>query len=54
MPRTSLRKLETNLEGPYKEQFLQLMGKMLQWVPEDRQSARELLTDPWVIKQLGG
>lgn len=54
MPRTTLEKLETNLEGPDKEQFLQLMDKMLRWAPEDRQSARELLTDPWVIKQLGG
>lgn len=50
----SLEKLETNLEGADKELFLQLMVKMLQWVPEDRKTPRELINDPWVTKQLFG
>ncbi|KAK1772447.1 Serine/threonine-protein kinase [Phialemonium atrogriseum] len=54
LPPVSLGKLETNLEGMDKELFLQLMGKMLQWAPEDRATPRELLNDPWVTKQVFG
>jgi hypothetical protein len=50
----SLEKLETNLEGADKELFLQLMGKMLQWAPEDRKTPRELISDPWITKHLFG
>ncbi|CCM06511.1 uncharacterized protein FIBRA_08782 [Fibroporia radiculosa] len=28
--------------------FFAFMRKILQWVPEDRQSAKELLSDPWL------
>lgn len=44
----SLESSEENLEGRRKELFLQFMRKMLQWVPEDRHSAAELLHDPWL------
>jgi len=44
----SLESSEENLEGRRKELFLQFMRKMLQWAPEDRQSAAELLHDPWL------
>jgi hypothetical protein len=50
----SLEKLETNLEGADKELLLQMMGKMLQWAPEDRKTPRELLDDSWVAKSLRG
>ncbi|KFY42383.1 hypothetical protein V494_02434 [Pseudogymnoascus sp. VKM F-4513 (FW-928)] len=44
----SLESSEENLKGRRKELFLQFMRKMLQWAPEDRQSAAELLHDPWL------
>jgi serine/threonine-protein kinase SRPK3 len=44
----NLENSEENLEGRRKELFLQFMRKMLQWVPEDRQNAAELLNDPWL------
>lgn len=50
-PRT-LDEIETNLQAKDKELFLQLMRKMLQWVPERRSTAKELLRDPWLKEQL--
>lgn len=43
--------LETSeeiLEGRNKEMFLAFMRGMLQWRPEDRKTAEELLQDPWL------
>lgn len=37
-----------SLEGKDKEEFLNLVQKMLQWLPEKRKSAKELLEDPWL------
>ncbi|KAI9674409.1 MAG: hypothetical protein M1817_001747 [Caeruleum heppii] len=37
-----------SLEGESKELFLDFARKMLQWVPENRKSAKELLEDPWL------
>lgn len=48
IPALSLESSEENLEGRRKELFLQFMRKMLQWAPEDRQSAAELLHEPWL------
>ncbi|KAB8276260.1 kinase-like domain-containing protein [Aspergillus minisclerotigenes] len=31
------------------EMFMQFMKKMLRWAPEERQSAQELLMDPWLM-----
>jgi len=45
---TSLEKEEENLEGEEKATFLPFLGKMVQWVPEDRLSAGELMRDPWL------
>jgi serine/threonine protein kinase len=42
---------EEYLEGENKKMFMQFVRKMLRWDPEERQSARELLTDPWLIAQ---
>ncbi|AEO62405.1 uncharacterized protein THITE_2106524 [Thermothielavioides terrestris NRRL 8126] len=51
-PPRSLEQIETNLQGDDKERFLQLMRKMLRWVPEQRCSAKELLQDAWLKGQL--
>jgi len=49
LPRTtSLEESETNLQGSDKEAFLRFMRQMLQWQPERRQTAKELLQDPWL------
>lgn len=45
---TSLEESEENLDGSNKEAFLQFMRKMLQWQPEHRQTAKQLLQDPWL------
>lgn len=39
---------EEILEGRNKEMFLAFMRGMLQWRPEDRKTAEELLQDPWL------
>jgi serine/threonine protein kinase len=39
---------EKNLEGEEKVKFLSFIRRMLQWRPEDRASASELLQDPWL------
>lgn len=36
------------LSGRNKEMFLEFMKGMLQWKPEDRKTAKELLQDPWL------
>lgn len=36
------------LEGQNKVMFLRFMRKMLQWDPDKRQDAHELLEDPWL------
>ncbi|KAK7536422.1 kinase-like domain-containing protein [Phyllosticta citribraziliensis] len=47
---TPLERRETSLEGEDRECFLRLMRKMLQWEPEKRSSARELVEDEWIQK----
>ena len=39
---------EEFLEGERKEMFLRFMRSMLQWRPEDRKTAKELLADTWL------
>jgi hypothetical protein len=48
IPTLSLENLEGNLQGEHKKLFLEFMRKMLQWRPEERESARNLLSDPWL------
>ncbi|TDL14150.1 kinase-like protein [Rickenella mellea] len=48
--RTSLEDRETTLEGEDRACFLRLVRKMLQWEPDKRSSARELVTDEWLSK----
>jgi hypothetical protein len=47
---TNLETEEENLEREEQAQFLVFIKKMLQWRPEDRASASELLRDPWLRK----
>jgi serine/threonine protein kinase len=44
----SLESAEELLEGESKEKFLAFIRGMLQWRPEDRKTAKELLQDPWL------
>jgi serine/threonine-protein kinase SRPK3 len=45
----SLEELEVRyVEGERKVQFMQFMRCMLQWRPEDRKTAKELLEHPWL------
>ncbi|KAK3177930.1 hypothetical protein OEA41_000062 [Lepraria neglecta] len=37
-----------SLERKDKEEFLKFVQKMLQWLPEKRKSAKDLLEDPWL------
>ena len=43
----SLEASEENLDGSSKETFLNFVRGMLQWRPEDRKTAKQLLDDPW-------
>ncbi|KDR82451.1 hypothetical protein GALMADRAFT_237777 [Galerina marginata CBS 339.88] len=44
----SLADTVTNMEGEDKKLFLEFASKMLQWLPENRSTAKELLSDPWL------
>ncbi|KAJ5332687.1 uncharacterized protein N7506_006470 [Penicillium brevicompactum] len=48
IPSMTLEQREEMLQGESKQLFLAFMRKMLQWRPEDRSSARELLEDEWL------
>ncbi|PYH71785.1 kinase-like protein [Aspergillus vadensis CBS 113365] len=53
IPQTGgLEASEQFLEGRNKEMFLDFMRGILQWRPEDRKRARELLKDPWLNEQI--
>jgi len=45
---SSMEDEEENLQGEEKTMFLRFLKKMIQWVPEDRRSAKELMEDPWL------
>jgi serine/threonine-protein kinase SRPK3 len=36
------------MEGEEKALFLKFVRRMLQWLPEDRDTAKELREDPWL------
>lgn len=44
----SLETSEENLAGENKVMFMKFVRSMLQWRPEDRKTAKELLDDPWL------
>ncbi len=46
----NLRDSTPSLQGEERQLFLEFVGKMLRWVPEDRKTAKELLGDPWLLR----
>lgn len=38
----------TKIDGENKKMFLKFVDRMLQWDPEERSTAGELLDDPWL------
>jgi len=48
IPEYALEDIEVYLEGENKEHFMIFMRKMLQWDPEKRFSAHDLLQDQWL------
>ena len=50
IPDISLESSEAQLSGENKASFLDFIRRMLQWVPEKRQTAKELLEHPWLRK----
>ncbi|TVY75705.1 Serine/threonine-protein kinase SRPK, partial [Lachnellula suecica] len=50
LPSSSLEAAEENLNGKDKELFLNFIKSMLQWEPEKRMTAGELLNDPWLTR----
>ncbi|EON62856.1 hypothetical protein W97_02081 [Coniosporium apollinis CBS 100218] len=51
LPAITLEDEEGNSEGEEKAAFLRFIRRMLQWKPEDRKLAEELLEDPWLQAQ---
>ncbi|KAB8210260.1 U4/U6 small nuclear ribonucleo protein PRP4 [Aspergillus parasiticus] len=51
-PDRTLENLAVNIQGEDVEGFLQWLRLALQWNPEDRPTALELLMDPWLMKGL--
>lgn len=50
IPEISLEDSEEQLSGENKALFLDFLRKMLHWVPEKRQTAKQLLNHPWLNK----
>ncbi|KAF2436428.1 kinase-like protein [Tothia fuscella] len=48
IPSYGLEDIEVCLEGENKQSFIRFMRKMLQWKPEHRSTASELLQDEWL------
>jgi serine/threonine-protein kinase SRPK3 len=51
LPQDTLERSEENLGGDDKALFLSFVRRMVQWKPQDRSAARELLEDPWLQDQ---
>jgi serine/threonine protein kinase len=50
-PSSTLEETETTLEPDDREQFIRFVRRMVQWIPEHRSTAKELLQDPWLKEQ---
>ncbi|KAB8275936.1 kinase-like domain-containing protein [Aspergillus minisclerotigenes] len=48
IPSKTLKNVEGNLHEEHQANFLQFMRRMLRWRQEERPSAKELLSDPWL------
>ena len=44
----SLESSISKIDGQDKRMFLAFVSRMLTWKPEDRSTAKELLSDPWL------
>ncbi len=49
---TTLEQREVVLEDEEKAQFLRFVGRMLQWEPEKRSSAKNLAHDGWIRRHM--
>lgn len=49
IPDVTLERSEEQLEGKDKIEFLDFIRKMLRWIPEERQTAKQLLRHPWLL-----
>ncbi|CEL05515.1 hypothetical protein ASPCAL06633 [Aspergillus calidoustus] len=49
IPNVSLEKLEKRLSGEEQELFLAFLKSMLKWMPEERQTAKQLLEHPFLL-----
>lgn len=49
IPDITLETSEGQLEGKDKVEFLDFIRKMLRWIPEERQTAKQLLRHPWLL-----
>ncbi|PSK42124.1 hypothetical protein B9Z65_4038 [Elsinoe australis] len=47
-PDVSLENFDSSMDGEKKVAFLKFMRRMLQWKPEARVTAKQLLDDPWL------
>ena len=52
IPDRTLEELAVDIQGEDVEGFLRWLRLALQWNPEDRPTALELLMDPWLMKGL--
>jgi len=43
-----MESLQRALQGEDADAFLDFMRKLLRWIPEERPSTEDLLSDPWV------
>ncbi|KND89237.1 Serine/threonine-protein kinase SRPK [Tolypocladium ophioglossoides CBS 100239] len=50
IPQVSLQESVAALDGEAKEEFLAFIRSMLDWLPEKRKRASELLEDPWMAR----
>jgi len=48
IPDVSFETMERRLHGDNKSQLLDFIRRMLQWRPEERHTAKQLLDDPWL------
>ena len=48
IPDVSFEESELYLEGQNRDMFIQFVRKMVTWDPDERQTASELLEDPWL------
>ncbi|KAI4212365.1 MAG: hypothetical protein LQ351_004935 [Letrouitia transgressa] len=50
----SLESSISKIDGQDKRMFLAFVSRMLTWQPEDRSTAKELLSDPWLRADFPG